>query len=555
MPATRWAKIHLIFKPQAGQFPAVEPEVIMDRDGQLASSGTEGYCVASLLLPSIGNIVFVSIFLVLVFGTGNGLLYDGDTGYHIRTGEEILRTWGIPTHDLYSAHVPPLRWTTHEWLAEVIMASVFKLSGLTGLVLCFAVLLSAIHWLLFLILRSKSENLVLVTLIAFLATASSSNHWLARPHVFSLLFTLVWCYLLDRFQYQNDRTLRFLPVSMLFWVNLHGGFIIGLVLLLVYLTGNFIHSFFGLPQESRENRKKAKLLLGVFFITILTCLINPFGYKILLFPFTLASDRFVMDHVTEFMSPNFHEALPFKYMLLAIIGTLALSRTPFNLIEVGLLLLLSYMTLYSARHVSLFAIVISPLLLKSSEQVYAALPGWIIKFCQTRNQNLAQIDKKVTGYIWPATSILCVITLAIFGNLKFEFNDKRFPVAAVEFLKHETLQGKMFNNDEFGDYMIYKVWPKYRVFMDGRSDMYGAKLGASYLTVANVLPGWKEVLSRHNISWIIFDTNSALTAALADDSAWQAIYSDKVASIFLRKDGANKSLLGKYHAVVLSASK
>ena len=525
----------------------------MDNDRQMASSGR--YHIAPILLPSFGNIVFVSIFLVLVFGTGNGLLYDGDTGYHIRTGEEILKQWRIATDDVYSLHVPPLRWIAHEWLAEIIMAGVFKIAGLTGLVLFFAALLSAVHWLLFSILRSKSENLILVTLITFLATSSSSNHWLARPHVFSLLFALVWHHLLDQFQYHNSRGLRFLPILMLFWVNLHGGYVIGLILLLVYLGGNILHSFSSLPQEAREYRKKAKRLLGASIITILACLINPFGYEILIFPFKLASDQFVMDNVTEFMSPNFHETLPFKYMLLAIIGTLALSRTPLNLIEVGLLLLLSYMTLYSARHVSLFAIIISPLLLKSSENVYRRLPAPIVKFCQTRNSNLAQIDRNVTGYLWPVGALLCVFALALFGKLEFDFNNKRFPVAAVQFLKRETVGGNMFNNDEFGDYIIYTLWPQYRVFMDGRSDMYSDKYGRPYLKVANVLPGWKEVLSHYNIDWIIFDTYSALTSALADDIDWQPIYSDRVATIFVKKNTADKSLLTKYSGVTITTSK
>jgi hypothetical protein len=213
------------------------------------------------------------------------------------------------------------------------------------------------------------------------------------------------------------------------------------------------------------------------------------------------------------------------------------------------------MALYSARHVSLFAIVVSPLLLKYGENVIRLLPAPVVRFCDTRNRNLIEIDNKVAGYFWPMASLLCVFSLALLGSLHFTFNEKRFPVAAAEFLKRETLTGTMFNNDEFGDYFIYALWPKYRVFMDGRSDMYSEKLGNAYLTVANVLPGWKETLSRHSVSWIIFDTNSALTAALIDDIDWQPIYSDKVATIFVKKGIANKALLVKYPAVTLNIAK
>jgi hypothetical protein len=101
------------------------------------------------LLPSISNLVFVAILFALVFGPGNGLLNDGDTGYHIRAGEIILQTWRVPSQDIFSHHQPALQWTAHEWLSEVVMALVYKLSGLTGVVLFFAFLLSLTHWLLF----------------------------------------------------------------------------------------------------------------------------------------------------------------------------------------------------------------------------------------------------------------------------------------------------------------------------------------------------------------------------------------------------------------------
>lgn len=511
--------------------------------------------ISATLLPSIGNMVFLSVLMILVFGTGNGLLYDGDTGYHIRTGEVILESWRIPTHDIFSAHDPALEWTAHEWLAEATMATVFKISGLTGVVLFFAILLSATPWLLFLILRSKSNDFILVIATTFLATATSSSHWLARPHAFSLLFTLVWYYLLDRFQYDHRRTLIYLPLLMVCWVNLHGGYFFGLVLLSIYLAGNLLHSLSGSPQQVKFHREKVKHLFRYLLITIVACLINPIGYEILRFPVKLTSNRFLMDHVIEFLSPNFHEILPFKYMFLATIGALSLSRKPLNLIQAGLLLVLSYMALYSARHASLFAIIAAPLLLKQTESLIEHLPVAFVNFYQTRNRNLAQIDSNVRGYLWPAFSVACAIGLALAGSLRFTFNEKRFPVAAIEFLKQEAITGNMFNDDEFGDYIIYSAWPKYRVFMDGRSDMYGEKLGAAYLKVANLQPGWREVLSHHKVSWIIFETNSALTAALQDDTKWRAIYSDRVATIFVKKDSAHESLLAKYPAVALAGSK
>jgi hypothetical protein len=521
----------------------------MVHDGRMASSRTTA--ISAILLPSIGNMVFVAVLFVLVFNSGQGLLGDGDTGYHIRTGEVILQTWNVPKQDIYSLHVPPLKWTAHEWMAEIIMAVIFRFAGLTGIVVFFAFLLAMTHWLLYRMLRSKSQDILLCTCITMLATATSSTHWLARPHSFSLLLTVIWYHCLDRFQYNNDRTLMYLPLLMLFWVNLHGGYFIGLVLLAIYLTGNVVYSISGRPDQLRRYRVKAKSLFLVLIATVVICAINPYGFEILWFPIRVTSDRFVMDHVTEFMSPNFHNVLPFKYMLMAAIGMLALSRSPLNLIEVALIILLSYMALYSGRHVSLFAIVAAPFLLRAAASIIDRMPRTFLRYYRNRNLNLNAIDTSLQGYFWPVISVLFVSGLILTEALKYQFDNKKFPVAAVEFLKKETVTGNMFNNDEFGDYMIFAAWPAYRVFMDGRSDMYGEKLGSAYLKVANVQPGWKEILGKYDISWIIFDTYSALTAALRDQRDWQPIYSDQVATIFVKKDAAHEPLLARYPAVTL----
>ena len=507
---------------------------------------------AAILLPSIGNIIFVSLLFVLAFHSGQGLLADGDTGYHIRTGEIILRTWQVPSQDPYSYHSPPLKWTAHEWLSEIIMAVVFSTFGLTGVVLFFAFVLALTHWLLYRSLRSRSNDILLCALVTLIATASSSIHWLARPHAFSLLFTVLWCHTLDRFQNRNENSLTYLPLLMLLWVNLHGGFIIGLILLIIYLGGNTFCAFTDSSARYEVHTRKLKKIFVTLIASLAVCLINPSGPEILWFPIRVSSDRFLMDRVIEFLSPNFHGVLPFKYMLLATIGALALSRRSLSLIELTLVLLLSYMALYSARHVSLFALVVAPILLGSCESICNRLPGRILQSYKTRIRNLTTTDGYLKGYLWPISSVLLIVGLATAGTLQYRFSEKKFPVAAVEFLKNQPIAGNMFNNDEFGDYLIFSAWPGYRVFMDGRSDMYGEKYGRPYFRVAQAQPGWKDVFEKYDITWVLFDTESPLAAALLEQRDWQIIYSDDVASIFVKDVPEHRLLLAKYASVTMS---
>ena len=516
------------------------------------SSGTP---IQALILPSIGNMVFVALLFVLAFGTGQGLLSDGDTGYHIRAGEIILNTWQVPTSDPFSFHTPALPWTAHEWLSEAIMAVVFRIAGLTGIVLFFGFLLAVTHWFLYQWLRSRSNDLYLCALVTLLATATSSSHWLARPHVFSFLLIVFWCRILEGFQEGRQNYLFYSPILMLLWVNLHGGFIIGLVLIGVYLTGNAVYAITAAGNHRREYTRKAKTLSLAFLACLVACVVNPVGWEILWFPIrVVTSDRFVLDQVIEFLSPNFHDTLPFKYMFLVTIGALAFSRGGLSLIEGALLLLLSYMSLYSARHVALFAIVISPILLKTLENIVDQIPDRLLQRYRKRVGNLAEVDNNISGLLWPIASVSLVVALALAGNIRYSFDEKKVPVAAVKFLVAEPISGNMFNNEEFGDYVIFAGWPNYRVFMDGRSDMYGAKYGRDYLRVAQAQLGWKKILEKYNITTVLFDTHSPLTAALLEQSEWQPIYSDRIATVFVKKIAAHRLLLAKYPSVVVHGS-
>jgi len=484
-----------------------------------------------------------------MFNIAQGLLGDGDTGYHIKTGEFILDTGQVPRYDIYSFITPALKWTTHEWLAEVIMAILYRASGLTGMVMFFAILLATTQWLLYTLLRNEYDDILLCTVVTLLATLTASSHWLARPHLFSLPLVLIWYHLLDQFQYRDKQTLKYLPILALLWVNLHGGFILGIVLLFIYLAGNLIYSLTESPASALRHRAKFHALSVTIILTLAACMVNPAGVEILWFPFRVTSDRFIMDWVIEFMSPNFHQPLPFKYMFITVVAALALSRTRLNLIEAALLTLVTYMALYSVRHVAVFAIVAAPILLRLSRDIVASLPRKLSEFYQARRERFTALDAQLRGKLWPAFAVVLVLGSALSGKLRVSWNDKIFPVAAVEFLKRERLSGKMFNNDEFGDYLIFSAWPQYKVFADGRSDMYGAKYGSPYLKVAGVQPGWKEILARYDINWVFFQTQTALAAALMEQPDWQPVYSDNIATVFVRKIAANQQVIAKYPSV------
>jgi hypothetical protein len=498
-----------------------------------------------LWLPSIADVIFICVFLIAVFKGGNELLGDADTGYHIRTGEYILRNHTVPTHDIFSFITPPLPWFAHEWLSEVIMAWVHQLGGLTAIVIFFSLAIALCYALLFKFVESLPCNLLAGLLIVALATTSSWLHWLARPHIFSLVLTVLWYRILDEYQNTSRNRLWLLPPLVLLWANLHGGFFLGLLLLAIYLAGNLASFLFASGQDVDQAKRKLRKLAIFALACVAVCLINPRGYEVLLYPFKIASNKFVTANVVEYFSPNFHDPLPYKYLLLAAIGVLVLSRSV-SAIEWMLFLLLTYMSLYSVRFIPLFAIVVTPILARGSQSIIDRLSDPLRKFFGVRDENLRVNNDIATGYLWPIMSMAAVFALAVSGKVHFEFDPAIKPVAAVEFLKKQQINGKSFNDDEFGDYLIYAAWPQYKVFFDGRSDMYGEFWGEQYTAVTRLKPNWEEVIEKNNFSWVFFGAKTPLSLLLLEKKSWRLIYADKVANIFVKDIPENRALIAKY---------
>jgi hypothetical protein len=497
-------------------------------------------------IPSLADMLFLSIFLYLCLSKGTQLLGDGDTGYHIRAGEWILENWSIPRFDIFSFHTPPIPWTAHEWLSEVIMALVHQVSGLTGIVVFFTFLLALTFYLLFLTIRDSGSNILIAVFVVLLATAASQVHWLARPHIFSLLLFFLWYRVLDEYRDGTRASLYLLPPMMLLWVNLHGGFLAGFMLLGIFLAGEVPASFSSDAEIRLAARRRVKSFALITAVCIAAACINPYGFHILLFPFNLVSNKLIMDNVLEFLSPNFHEPSPFKYLLLLLIAVLAMSRERLRCADLLLILVFLNMSLFSVRYITLFAIIAAPILVRYANYLLEGCGGRPAGLFTRKARALAEVDASSGGIHWPIAAGIVVAWCTLSGAVHYGFDPKAKPVAAVRFLEKANLPGNMFNNDEFGDYLIYATWPRYKVFFDGRSDMYGTDRLKEYMKVSAFEDGWEKVLEKYNVNWIFFNASSPLARYLKERKDWILIYQDKVAVIFVRNLPVNVHIVKEF---------
>ncbi|MEW6130956.1 MAG: hypothetical protein AB1757_28250 [Acidobacteriota bacterium] len=516
------------------------------------------------LMPSIGDVLFLRIlFNILTVGTA--LLYDGDTGWHLITGENILKTWQIPFHDPYSHTLPETAWTAHEWLAEVIFAFIHRWMGLNGVVIFSAILIALTYFLLYRFLLFRKVSPMIAVFFTAIGAWASSLHWLARPHIFSFLFTLAFFIILELHQREGINYLKFLPVLMLVWVNLHGGYIFGLMLVGIYLGGNLIIAL--TISERREAAKKScKSLAMIFGITLLATFCNPQGPAILYFPFHLIGRQFIMDNVAEWLSPNFHKHGVFEFVLLFYLGILIFSKRKPGLIESLLVLLLVHMSLYSARYIPLLGLIVTPMAAIRFTEVFDGLINYVtsVKLIGELREiflkisaNITSLETRFNKHLWIWVGILGCLAIALNGGKlggkqlwAFQHDKSRFPVEAMEFVLQNEIPGRMFNNDSWGGYIIYKSYPNYKVFMDGRSDMYGVPLLKEYVKVATAQLGYEEVLDKYDISWVMFNANSPICQLLIASGKWKLVYADTTANILLKDTPKNQGLIIQHKDVV-----
>jgi hypothetical protein len=361
------------------------------------------------------------------------------------------------------------------------------------------------------------------------------------------LFVITYYYL-EQFQSGHIQTLYFFPLLILFWVNLHGGFISGFILISVYLIGNLVKFVLSRDEAKKLYRQKTKVLTLTLLACLFVSLINPYGLEVMLYPMKLISQKSIIDYIAEFQSPNFHHLLlvPSKYFLLLVILLIGILKKNLDVIEILLIILFANMALFSQRFIPLFCIVAAPIFVKNAQWIFNQTKSRFVDLFQRKSNDICLMDASASGYLWLVVGIL-IMTLAVATNrIEHKFDESRKPVEAVNFLKKVSLKGNMFNDDEFGDYIIYSAYPQYKVFIDSRVDMYGMDQFKDYLTMVYFKPGWEKIIEKYKINWMILNSDSILSRYLMERKDWRLIYSDRVANIFVRNISENQDILRDY---------
>lgn len=522
---------------------------------------------ARWLMPCIADVVFVSIFLTVLF-VGNKLLADADTAWHIRTGDYIVSRMEVPRADVFSYRKYGEIWIAFEWGSDVIFSLLHRFAGLNGIVVFSGLVIACTFFLLFRMLESYRSNILVVTLVTVLTAVTSSIHWLARPHLLSMCLTVVWYFLLESHQ-RRPQTKHFIlfPLLTVFWVNLHGGYMVGFVLIGIYAIGNVITWLMAALRGLRPDTKVIRSLALIGLFSFLAALLNPYGYHLLLFPFEVIGSTPAMDNVSEWHSPSFHKFSYYEVYLILLVVTFMASSKKVSLIELGVTVFSIHISLFAQRYVPMFAILMAPVLGQRLDDLYRTAvnrpsPFSVIRGLQKRAfesiKNVEFLNRHFNRHIHPFMLGLVMFILVLNGGgvfgttfLDYKFHGENYPIRAVEFLRQNSLSGNMYNSYVFGGYLIYSFFPdpRYRVFVDGRAFVGGDDYLTESLKVSFLTPEWRETLEKHRVNWVIEGSRSPFSVFLSAHRDWKLVYSDEVASIFVKNVPENRPIMDRYSDV------
>ena len=458
---------------------------------------------------------------------GNLLLGDGDTYWHITTGQWIIEHASVPAQDPFSHTMRGSPWTAHEWLSEVILALAYQAFSWAGVIALTSATFAATIAILTRFLLKNFEP-VHALIFAALAVMMTAPHLLARPHVLAMPFLVLWTAQLVRGAEQGRAPgLWMLPVMTL-WANLHGGFTLGLALALFFAIEGVLNA-----RQKHETLAAVKSWALFVGLSLVSALLTPHGIKGILFTVQILSGSYALDHIAEWQSPSFHGIQPLEIWLLAGLALVLHQGIRLPALRLALLLALLHLALKHVRSVELIGL-LAPLFL--------ATP--LARQWRERGEaghQLARVDLFFQSLAKPAsrrTATLMMAGLGLFTLLSVQLSapalkEEISPADAIQAVRKAHLTGPVLNEYRFGGYLIYAGIPP---FIDGRADMYGDAFMKAYVEALDLTTsdGLQKLLQQYRIEWTLMPPEFAAVALLDHLPEWRRLYADKVAVVHVR---------------------
>jgi hypothetical protein len=480
-----------------------------------------------------------AIFLLMVIATLYYLSHtraDPDLWGYLAFGRLFWTQGRFPYLDVF-AYVPTLKpWVYHEWLTGVLFYPIYRTLGDPGLQILKNVLGLATVGATYLTARRRGADPLPIALILFISLDGlSMGYSPVRAQVFTFLFFAVFLYLLETARLSGNRRRLWLLVPIqIVWCNLHGGFLAGLGLILLYAVGEAL------------SRRPFRPYLGWFLLAGLATLVNPYGLKY--WVYLAKAVTMPRPEITEWLSlfGAYKQGILtstdlFYFLNLIVVAVFLVWWSRWREITPALVILFTlYLGVRHNRHLVFFALTFA-----------AYMPVLLTAFfreLKTRSEVIAWMQR-LGGKI-PA---LVVIVLIFFFSyrlisrnpliLKLPSEPNQtgeyeiyYPVGAINYLQQRHLSGKLLVFFNWGEYCLWKLYPQCHVAIDGRYEtVYPPSLNKEYFDFLDARKNWRDFLKDYPPDMILIDLRSKLYALLSRDPQWRQVYADSGCVLFRRQ--------------------
>ena len=469
-------------------------------------------------------IAFIAVFAMAARSIG-----DTDLYWHLATGRYIVETGEIPTTDPFSSTRSGTAWINVQWLPQVGLYLLYQLGGFTALsflVAALATLAALFVWC------TMSGDVFVRAFGLILFAAASALVWTPRPNILTIVLLAALSYILHLYRHKSIDRLWLIPLVFLVWVNAHGGYLIGFVLIGVTLAGDALDRVLGQAGPTCLTWIGMRKLVLVTLVGLAALMVNLYGFDALRLPLVTVGQEASARWIVEWSSPDFHIISEQPMLWLFLLTLLAIGRSGkrADLADVFGVAGFAYLAFLSRRNIGLYAVVVAPIFVRyASTAIDRARAG---KPIGARSPGIGWLNVAILGMIALVAALKVVVDL----SPKTQAMTERglVPIDAVNWIAANRLDGAMFNSYNWGGYLLWRLWPDYAVYVDGRADVFGDDFLREYRGVMAALPGFDATLDRANVEWVVIETESLLADALSREPGWREVYRDAQAVVFVR---------------------
>ncbi len=486
---------------------------------------------------------FFVYFLYIFISFFHPIILDFDLGRHLLFGKIMTQSHQFININLISYTNPDYAYVNSHWLSEVLFFLIFKFFNFYGLI-CFAILISLLTFYLLFIFVAKRYDIQSILLSFLFCVALLSTRAIdLRPELFSYLLLIIFIIILFKYKEISTNSIFLLIPLEAIWVNLHINFIIGPILIILFLVDQVVVSKF-------RPTRQVLILFIVFISSITSALFNPNFVKGLLYPLNFYKNYSItpVENLNIFLTARDFGIIHILLIILIILALFTLFlfyRKRVNLIDWLLILVFSASVIIAVRNVALFAYGIFIPLVK----ILTFFLADISLFLSKRLSNKHMYIFKIYCLLFICFTLF-LLSLKQVSSLGFGFGVVESHKLAVDFYLKNSIKGPIYNNINLGQYLAYRLYPNERIFMDMRPEAYPSTFFLkTYYPLLSNPKLFNKISQDFNINVVIL-SHSEFPANILRyfiyDSGFKLIYLDGTELILLKNNEQNKNLIDKY---------